>query len=83
MSSRISVKVEYFAVLREQRGLSSESRLTECESPQDLYHELAREHGFRLPLRDLKVAVNGEFGQFSQTLSDGDTVVFIPPVAGG
>jgi sulfur-carrier protein len=29
------------------------------------------------------VAVNTEFGEWSQPLADGDAVVFIPPVAGG
>jgi molybdopterin converting factor small subunit len=29
------------------------------------------------------VAVNAEFGDWSQPLGAGDTVVFIPPVAGG
>jgi molybdopterin converting factor small subunit len=31
----------------------------------------------------LRVAVNAEFGDWSQPLAHGDTVVFIPPVAGG
>jgi molybdopterin synthase sulfur carrier subunit len=31
----------------------------------------------------LRVAVNDEFGDWSQELADGDRVVFIPPVAGG
>jgi molybdopterin converting factor small subunit len=31
----------------------------------------------------LRVAVNGEFGDWEQPLAEGDAVVFIPPVAGG
>jgi molybdopterin converting factor small subunit len=31
----------------------------------------------------LRVAVNDEFGDWRARLSDGDTVVFLPPVAGG
>jgi len=31
----------------------------------------------------LKVAVNEQFSDWSHLLRDGDTVVFIPPVAGG
>jgi molybdopterin converting factor small subunit len=31
----------------------------------------------------LKVAINGEFTDWSTPLADGDEVVFIPPVAGG
>jgi molybdopterin converting factor small subunit len=31
----------------------------------------------------LRVAVNTEFGEWSQPLKAGDAVVFVPPVAGG
>jgi molybdopterin converting factor small subunit len=31
----------------------------------------------------LRVAVNGDFGEWEHPLAAGDTVVFIPPVAGG
>jgi molybdopterin converting factor small subunit len=31
----------------------------------------------------LRVAINAEFGEWSQPLKAGDAVVFIPPVAGG
>jgi molybdopterin converting factor small subunit len=31
----------------------------------------------------LRVAVNSNFGDWAQPLAAGDTVVFIPPVAGG
>ena len=38
---------------------------------------------FTLPSEMLRVAVNAEFGDWSQPLKAGDAVVFIPPVAGG
>jgi len=31
----------------------------------------------------LRVAINGEFAEWSTPLAAGDAVVFIPPVAGG
>jgi molybdopterin converting factor small subunit len=31
----------------------------------------------------LKVAVNERFSDWQHALADGDTVVFVPPVAGG
>jgi molybdopterin converting factor small subunit len=31
----------------------------------------------------LRVAINGEFADWTQPLNAGDAVVFVPPVAGG
>jgi len=78
-----SVHVHYFAILREQRGLSRESLTTLGATPADLYEELRARHGFSLPVAQLRVAINGEFAAWSAPLADEAEVVFIPPVAGG
>ena len=44
---------------------------------------LKSRYPFSLAPEMLRVAVNAEFGEWSQRLADGDSVVFIPPVAGG
>jgi molybdenum cofactor guanylyltransferase len=77
------IKVQYYAILREQAGRSDESVLTTANTPRDLYNELKSRHPFSLAPEMLRVAVNAEFGEWSQRLVDGDSVVFIPPVAGG
>ncbi|NBU26001.1 MAG: molybdenum cofactor biosynthesis protein MoaAD [Gammaproteobacteria bacterium] len=77
------LEVRYFALLREQAGLSRETLTSAARTPRELYEELRGRHGFTLPPEMLKVAVNGEFGDWGQPLSAGDSVVFIPPVAGG
>lgn len=77
------VSVRYFALLREQAGCAEESIETQARSPADLYAELRARHPFTLPPELLRVAVNEEFGDWSQPLAEGDVVVFIPPVAGG
>lgn len=77
------VTVQYYAILREQAGMSSESVETSCATAQELYAELARVHGFTLPRALMKVAVNGEFAGWDSSLAGGDQIVFIPPVAGG
>jgi molybdopterin synthase sulfur carrier subunit len=64
----LPVRLEYFALLREQRGLDAETVLTEC---------------FTLPEERVRVAVNNAFVPWDRTLAANDTVVFIPPVAGG
>ena len=77
------VQVRYFALLREQAGRSSEALQTHARTPRELYEQLQRERGLQLEPRFLRVAINEEFGEWQQPLQDGDTVAFLPPVAGG
>jgi molybdopterin converting factor subunit 1 len=77
------IKVQYYAILREQAGRSEEAIVTAAQTPHELYAQLKARYSFSLAPEMLRVAVNTEFGQWSQPLADGDAVVFIPPVAGG
>jgi molybdenum cofactor guanylyltransferase len=77
------IHVQYYALLREEAGRSEEAVATRAQDPRALFAELKARHPFSLPLAMLRVAVNDEFGDWSQPLADGDRVVFIPPVAGG
>jgi molybdopterin converting factor small subunit len=78
-----TVSLQYYAQLREQAGITGEQVITSAASLRDLYDELRTRYGFSLPADALKVAVNKQFSDWGRLLSDGDTVVFIPPVAGG
>ncbi len=77
------IRVQYFALLREQARCSEESVQSAAATPRELFAELTARHGFTLPQDMLKVAINTEFADWSQPLKAGDAVVFIPPVAGG
>jgi molybdopterin synthase sulfur carrier subunit len=77
------VNLQYYAQLREQAGRSGEQVDTRAASLHGLYEELRARHGFSLGADALKVAVNTEFSAWDRPLREGDTVVFIPPVAGG
>jgi molybdopterin converting factor small subunit len=79
----MKLKIQYYAILREQAGRSDEVVETPAVTPAEIYAELQRRHSFTLPKEQLKVAVNGEFADWSSRLNDGDSLVFIPPVAGG
>ena len=79
----ITVEVQYFAILREQRGLTHERLTTAATTPAALYEELRAKYPFTLPADRVRAAVNGEFVAASAALKEGDQVVFIPPVAGG
>jgi molybdopterin-guanine dinucleotide biosynthesis protein A len=77
------LKVRYFALLREQAGRSEEALESAAATPRELYAELQQRHGLKLAPEFLRVAVNDEFGSWTQPLKPGDTVAFLPPVAGG
>ncbi len=78
-----TVRVQYVAILREQRGVSEEQLSTPAASVSALYEELQRQHRFTLPASRIRAAVNDEFVRPDTALKPGDHVVFIPPVAGG
>ena len=76
--------MQYYALLREQAGRREEAldhaarrRRASCTPS-----SRAR-YPFTLTPEVLRVAINGEFGDWSTPLAAGDAVVFIPPVAGG
>ncbi|HEX3848186.1 MAG TPA: MoaD/ThiS family protein [Steroidobacteraceae bacterium] len=77
------LKVQYYALMREQAGRSEEWLETPAPTPAKLFDELSARYGFTLAREQLKVAVNSEFSDWTRALAAGDAVVFIPPVAGG
>ena len=79
----LALTVQYYALLREQAGGSEEKLQSTAASAGALYDELRARHPFTLAPEMLRVAINGEFADWQQSLQDGDVVVFIPPVAGG
>ncbi len=79
----ITVHVQYFAILREQRGISQENITTSTVTPGALYEELRGKHQFTLPGNRVRAAVNDTFVDSAAPLREGDRIVFIPPVAGG
>jgi molybdopterin-guanine dinucleotide biosynthesis protein A/molybdopterin converting factor small subunit len=82
-SAPMQLKIQYYALMREQAGRSEETLETSAATPADLYTELTARYGFTLSREQLKVAVNSEFSDWSRKLAANDAVVFIPPVAGG
>lgn len=77
------VKVNYFALFREQAGLSEEVISLEGGSALQLFRRVTEKYQFSLIPEQVRVAVNDAFVSWETVLKDGDEVVFIPPVAGG
>lgn len=78
-----SISIEYFALLREEAKKDQEDLKTECRTFGDLYQVLKERYDFSLSKDMVQVAINDEFSALTEQISDGDKVVFIPPVAGG
>lgn len=73
----------YFGALGECAGMTEERVESAATLPTLLYAELRQRHGFSMAPENLRVAINGEFGEWQQTLHDGDEIAFLPPVSGG
>lgn len=78
-----TITVTYFAQLRELTGTSSETIETDSETPAGLFEELRAKYKLPLKRKGMMVAVNGDFTDWSHPLTEGEEIVFIPPVAGG
>jgi len=77
------IKVRYFAILREERGLDLEEIETNAHTLEQLYKELSNRYRFSLEANSLAVSQDDSFAAWGDPVKDGSTIVFIPPVAGG
>ena len=78
-----TIHIQYFALLREQRGASAEQLSTSATTARELYSQLQTKHRFTLSPDLVRVSINNEFKDWNTALKSGDHIVFIPPVAGG
>jgi molybdopterin converting factor subunit 1 len=83
MTASRQLHLKFFAVLREQAGVSELDVTTSARTPAELYSELTETRGLKLPAALLRVAINDRYAMMDTPLQPGDRVVFIPPVAGG
>lgn len=79
----ITLRVLYFASLRDAAGVAEQTVETAAADLAGLYDALRAEHGLGLPRERLRVAVDGAFARWDQAPQAGSEVAFIPPVSGG
>lgn len=79
----LSINVLYFSSLAQKAGKDSETVQTTSGDLVTLYAKLSAKYDFDLPQDKVAIAINHEFGDWDDAILSGDTVAFIPPVAGG
>lgn len=78
-----NITVRYFAGFREHAGTSEEQVTLDVNTAADLFAQLKDRHGSSEPVGHCKVAINDEMADWDESITDGDTVLLFPPVAGG
>ncbi|WP_201512643.1 MoaD/ThiS family protein [Psychrobacter alimentarius] len=80
----MDINVLYFASLADEANCQQETvTVQQSTSLIELYEQLCQKHRFSRPQSELRVAINDYFAKWTDAISDGDSVVFITPVAGG
>ena len=78
-----TIHIHYYALLREERGLKEETIQTTAQTPLELYTKLREQYKLSLSPNILRIALNDVFQSWDTPLRDQDSIVFMPPVAGG
>jgi molybdopterin converting factor subunit 1 len=79
----MTIKVRYFASLRDIAGKSEEMLDVSSCTAESVYTQLQAQYGFLLDSSELRAAINGSFAEMNTIVQSGDELVFIPPVSGG
>ena len=78
-----TITVRYFAMFREHAGIAEETLQIDVATAHDVFEETRARHGSEEPNGHCKVAINDNMADWDSPVSDGDTVLLFPPVAGG
>ncbi|GAB3644109.1 MoaD/ThiS family protein [Spirosoma arcticum] len=79
-----TIPVLLFGIARDLTGQTTVSiPFTEGVSVSDLLSQLHERYPALTGIRSLLIAVNGEYAESEQLLTDRDEIAVIPPVSGG
>ena len=78
-----TIHITYFAALRDATGCAEETLMTEVMTAKALFHELTAKYHWPFSETFIQVAINDRYRPADTLLKEGDSVVFIPPIAGG
>ncbi len=78
-----TITVRYFAMFRENAGVSEETLNIVAATAADVFEATRERHGSPEPSGHCKVAINDEMADWDSIVDEGDIVLLFPPVAGG
>ncbi|MDF7800571.1 MoaD/ThiS family protein [Pontiellaceae bacterium B1224] len=79
----MKINVNYYAMFREAAGCSNEVVEAASSNAVELFESLKTKYDFAMCRSHVRLALNDAFVDWDTPLNDGDSIVFIPPVAGG
>ena len=78
------IKILYFAQLAELAQKTEETRMLQAgDTVASLYTELQKTYQCPHELAQIQVALNHQLSAHQASLQSGDTLAFLPPMAGG
>ena len=75
----MSIQVKFFASLREKVGMS-ETKVNNATTASDAWNIATSNSKYP---DNMLIAINLEYANFDDVITDGDEVAFFPPVTGG
>ena len=84
MAIAVGIRIRFFARLREQAGVETESiEVAPGSTLAEVYAALHGKHAALPEQGAVRAALNQEFADWNTPVASGDEVAFIPPVSGG
>ncbi len=77
------IKVKYFALIGERRGIQTDDYETEAGTARQLLHEIEAGRVIPLTTNITKAIINDKFADWDDPIADGDLVTLLSPFSGG
>ncbi len=77
------IRVRYFALVGERRGVQTDPYETEAATARQLLHEIELNKKIPLTTNISKAMVNGKYVEWDEPIHDGDLVTLLSPFSGG
>lgn len=77
------IKVRYFALVGEKRGIQTDDYETSASTARELLHEIEASRVIPLTTNITKAVINDKFSDWDDPIKDGDLVTLLSPFSGG
>jgi molybdopterin converting factor small subunit len=80
---KIKVKVRYFALVGERRGVQTEDYETAASTARQLLHEIEAGKVIPLTTNISKALINDKYAEWDDPIKEGDLITLLSPFSGG